>query len=711
MGQLSHIAASGTAGVPLAGTERGAEHALVGTAPPSRPDAAGQRWAPIPRLDRMAYGGDYNPEQWPEEVWTADIELMRTAGVNLVSVGIFSWALLEPTPGNYDFGWLDRVLDLLHAGGISVDLATPTAVPPAWFRRLHPGSSLVNADGVRLGGGGRQSFCPSSPAYAEAAAGITEQLARRYADHPALVLWHAHNEYGGVNALCYCPTSAAAFRAWLRERHRDLTGLNEAWGTTFWGQRYGDWAEVEPPVTGPTVVNPAQQLDFLRFSSDAHLANFRRERDILRRWSPGVPVTTNFMLANCKTMDYWWWAAEVDVVSNDHYLRAEEADNHIELAMCADLTRSVAGGAPWLLMEHSTGAVNWQPRNIAKRPGELRRNSLSQVARGAESVLFFQWRASRFGAEKFHSAMVPHGGTGTRLWRDVVELGAELPKLDPLRGIRVVADVAVLWDWPSWWAVELDWRPSVDLDYRDRMAAFYERLWRDHLTVDFAHPEDSLGGYRLVVVPSLYLTTPAAADNLHRYVASGGTLVVSFFSGIVDANDAVHPGGHPGALRELLGLTVEEFLPLRAGETVHLGQPGTEEGSLTGDVWAETVVPLGAETLLSYLDGPATGGPAVTRNAVGAGHAYYVSTRLAAPDLATVLGPAYRDAGIVAPAEVPAGVELVRRVGADGDRYLVAINHGEQAVELPGTGTDLLTGAAFQGSIRLPAGGVRVLRT
>ncbi|MEO3743084.1 beta-galactosidase [Plantactinospora sp. B5E13] len=666
---------------------------------------------PLPRLDRLAYGGDYNPEQWPEHVWAEDVELMRAAGVNLVSVGIFSWALLEPAEGHFEFGWLDRLLDLLHAGGIAVDLATPTAVPPAWFRRRYPQARLVGADGTVLGGGARQSFCPSSPAYAEASARITEQLARRYADHPALVLWHSHNEYGGVNAACYCTTSAAAFRDWLRQRYADdLDRLNDAWGTTFWGQRYGDWAEIEPPMTAPTAVNPTQQLDFLRFSSDAHLANFRRERDILHELAPGIPVTTNFMLANCKWMDYWRWAAEVDVVSNDHYLRAEEPDNHIELAMCADLTRAVAGRRPWLLMEHSTSAVNWQPRNLAKRPGELRRNSLAHLARGAESVLFFQWRAARFGAEKFHSAMLPHGGTHTRVWREVVALGAELPRLAALRGTQVLADVAVLWDWESWWALELDWRPSVDLDHRERMAAYYERLWRDNVTVDFAHPEGALDDYRLVVVPNLYLTTPAAAENLRRYVAAGGTVLVSYFSGIVDGNDAVHPGGFPGALRELLGLTVEEFLPLRAGETVRLGSPEVG-GELVGDVWTEAVVPQGAEPVLSYLDGPAAGRPAVTRHVLGAGSAWYVSTRLDAANLAPVLRAAYRDAGIVGPDGVPDGVEVVRREGADGSRFLVAVNHTDEDVELPVTGTDLVDNTGYDGLLRLPAGEVRVLRT
>jgi beta-galactosidase len=325
---------------------------------------------------------------------------------------------------------------------------------------------------------------------------------------------------------------------------------------------------------------------------------------------------------------------------------------------------------------------------------------MSHVARGAESALFFQWRASRFGAEKFHSAMLPHGGTDTRIWREVVSLGAELSTVDALRGTSVAADVAIVWDWQSWWALELPWRPSVDLSYRDRLAAFYERTWRAHLTADFVRPDADLSAYPLVLVPSLYLTTPAAADNLAAYVRGGGTLVVSYFSGIADEHDTIHPGGYPGALREVLGLTVEEFLPLRDGDRVTL-----EEG-LTGDVWAEDLVLQGAEAALRYTDGPAAGGPAITRHRYGAGTAWYVSTRLTGADLDVVL----RAAGMPARPEYPDGVEVIRRVGPNAC-YLVAINHTDREVTVPAAGQELLTDTACAGELAVPAGQVRVVGT
>ncbi|MEU0192927.1 beta-galactosidase [Streptomyces afghaniensis] len=662
-------------------------------------------------LTRLAFGGDYNPEQWPESAWQEDVRLMREAGVTMVSVGIFSWALLEPSPGTYDFGWLDRLLDLLHEHGIRVDLGTPTVVPPVWFYRAHPDALPVTREGVRYEFGSRAAICHSNTDYRAAAAAITTKLAERYGDHPALAMWHVHNEYGVPVSACYCDSCAAHFRRWLATTYGTVDAVNEAWGTAFWGQRYTDFDQINPPRLTPAAVNPGQALDYKRFADATMRENFVMERDILHRLSPGVPVTTNFMtaLSQCDSVDYWAWGREVDIVTNDHYLITDGRRTHVNLAMAADLTRSVAGGAPWLLLEHSTSGVNWQPRNPAKAPGQMARNSLTHVARGSEGAMFFQWRQSRRGAEKFHSAMVPHGGTDTRVWREVVELGSAVDALSEIRGTRTEADVAVLWDWHSWWAQNLEWRPSVDHDARERADAFYEALYDRHLTVDFAHPEADLSRYPLVVVPALYLMTQAAGNNLTAYVENGGTLVVSYFSGIVDEHDAVHEGAYPGPLRDVLGLTVEEFSPLLPGERVRVSGP--EGSELGADVWTEFVVPRGAETVLTYADGLTAGRPAVTRHRLGEGTAWYVSTRLGADGLDALLGWAVEDARLAPRADLPRDVEVVRRTGESGT-YLFAVNHtgSDAKVPLEAPGTELLTGERAVGRLPVPAGAVRVVR-
>jgi len=669
-----------------------------------RPGPATPRW-PL-GTSTIRYGGDYNPEQWPRETWVEDIALMREAGIDLVSVGIFSWVLLEPRPGEYDFAQMDEIMDLLAEAGIGVDLGTPTAAPPAWFWELHPDERPVTRDGVVLGHGARGMASPSGPAYREAALAITEQLASRYAGHPALAMWHVHNEYGAPVSESYDDHSVRAFRTWLRSRYGTLDALNTAWGTTFWGQRYGTWDEIDAPRTAATTVNQAQRLDFARFTSDALLACYTAERDVIRKHTPDLAVTTNFMATNCPSLDYWKWAREVDVVANDHYLAAERTDNHVLLALDADLTRSLAGGRPWMLMEHSTSAVNWQPRNLAKRPGELERNSLTHLARGADAIMFFQFRASRSGAEKFHSAMLPHGGKDTRVWREVVQLGADLDRLDRLRGSEVHARVAMLWDWESAWAQGLEWRPSVDVDPWERTRAFYATLWERGTTVDFVHPEHPLDRYDVVIAPAAYLVTEAAGQNLTGFVRNGGQLLVSYGSGLVDEHDAVHPGGFPGPLADVLGLRVEELLPFPAGEIAALASGGT------GTVWADDVRLAGAVAIDHFVDGRAAGQPAVTRHGLGGGAAWYVTTTLDRASHDALVDRVLEAAGIAATV-LPDGLETTERHAPDAT-YRFVLNHGARPVELPrdlADGSDLLGVLDEHGTVRvLPPGAATVLQ-
>ncbi|MBB4941028.1 beta-galactosidase [Streptosporangium album] len=658
------------------------------------------------RLGGIAYGGDYNPEQWPEEVHAEDVRLMREAGVNLVSLGIFSWAFVQPEPDRMEFGRFDRIMDRLADGGVGVCLATMTASPPPWLSARHPEVLPERADGTRLWPGARQHYCPSSPVYREHAARLVSAVAERYGDHPALAMWHIGNEYGCHVRACYCDVSAGSFREWLRERYGDVEALNDAWSTAFWSQRYASFEEVLPPRTAPTFPNPAQQIDFARFGSDELLACYLTEKRILDRIAPEVPATTNFVPL-AKTLDLFEWASHLDVVSYDSYPDPHDEHAAPRAALSYDVMRSLRGGQPYLLMEQAPSAVNWRARNAPKPPGVMRLWSWQAVAHGADAVMFFQWRQSRGGAEKYHSAMVPHGGTDTRAFREVRELGQELASVPELFGARSPrADVAVVLDWQSWWGLEQAARPNADLRLDDLVFAHYLPLYQENVACDIVRPGGDLSGYRLVVVPNLYMAGEEEAANLERYVEGGGTLLMSFFSGIVDPCDRVHLGGYPAPFRRMLGLRVEEFWPLDDGVGVELSRG-------RGSLWSEEITLEGAEAVASFSGGELTGLPAVTRHRFGLGAAWYLGTL---PDPATMrelLRRAGEEAGVrpVLPG-LPAGVQARVRQAADGTLRYVLLNHSAEAVTvpLPAPMCDDLAGAGPSDHVRLASRGAALLR-
>ncbi|WP_082480102.1 beta-galactosidase [Agreia sp. Leaf283] len=666
-------------------------------------------------VSAFTYGCDYNPEQWDRETWLEDARLMNEAGVTLVAINIFGWAQLEPVRGSYDFAALDAIIEILHEHGIGINLGTATASPPPWLSADYPESLPMMADGTRREFGGRQAFCPSSPAYREHSLALVEKIAERYGAHPAVRLWHVSNEIGCHNAHCYCDISSEAFRGWLKERYGRIDDLNDAWGTSFWSQRYASWEHIRTPRLTVSTGNPGQALDFMRFSSDELLAHYTAEQAILRRHS-SAPVTTNFMVtAHIRNQDYWAWAPHMDVIANDHYLDHRLGDPRAELSFAADATRGLAGGRPWMLMEQATSAVNWQPLNLAKAPGEMIRNTLSHVARGADGISFFQWRASLQGSEKFHSAMLPHAGTDSTVWREVVELGGMLTKLAEVTGSRVEADVAIVFDWQAWWATDLDSHPSAHVRYLPQVHAAYNALLDAGVTVDIVAPGAPVDAYRLVVVPSLYSVTDAAARVLADYVVAGGHAVVTFFSGIVDEHDRVRPGGYPGAFRELLGVRSEEFVPLHPSTVLELS-----DGQNAG-LWSERLRLEGAEAISVFTNGPVPGVAAVTRNAVGDGVAWYLATALDPASLAATLVRAATDAGVAVSAGRPTGVEIVRRVGASAS-WLFVINHTDAPFEYRTQGTEIITGAEIgihasaeneisqDGTLHVPSGEVRVVR-
>ncbi|WP_436529542.1 beta-galactosidase [Actinoplanes sp. HUAS TT8] len=638
-------------------------------------NAENRRWLRRAGQARLEYGADYNPEQWPREVWPEDVRAMRAAGVTIVSVGIFSWARLQPGPDRWDFAWLDEVMDLLHGGGILADLATATASPPPWLTTAYPEILLIDQRGNTVWPGGRQHWRPTSPIFREHALRLVRELALRYAGHPALAAWHVGNELGAHNGHDFSDDAAAAFRHWLRHRYGTLTALNEAWGTDFWSQRYTDWAQIIPPRQAAAQINPTCLLDFQRFSDYALREYYRAERAVLRKFTPDVPVTTNFMvMPGVRRMDYAAWAGEVDFVANDHYV-VPGPQARDELSFSANLTGHLAGGQPWFLMEHSTSAVNWQPVNPAKKPGELARDSLTHVAHGADAVCFFQWRQSRAGAEKYHSAMLPHAGEQSAVFRAVAELGARLAALSSVAGsARVPADVAILFDWESWWVAEQDSHPTDRLRYHQEALDWYTALLDLGIRADVVPVGDPLR-HRMVIAPILHMVPGSLADRLGAYVAEGGHLVTTYFSGIVDQNDHIWPGGYPGALRDLLGIRIEEFGPLLDGETVELSN-GT-----VGTLWTDhlDVTDPATEVLAEYRSGDQAGRAAITRRAIGSGSAAYVSTRLGPRGLSVLLPDLLERAAVsseLAP-ELRGRVELAIR---SGHRFL--INRTDEPVDL-----------------------------
>ncbi|CAD6007349.1 beta-galactosidase [Agreia sp. COWG] len=625
----------------------------------------------------LRFGGDYNPEQWPREVWNEDVSLMQRAGVTTATVGVFSWARLEPRPGEYDFEWLDDVLARLDAGGIRVILATGTASPPAWLAREHPESLPVTSAGVRLGFGSRQQYSPSSQAFREHAMRLVEQMAKRYGAHPALEAWHTGNEYGCHVSHSYDDESAAAFRVWLEQRYGSIASLNDAWGTAFWSQGYGSFDEVGVPADAPTFSNPTQLLDFDRFSSDALLALHRAEREILARESPGVPVTTNFM-GFFRDVDYFSWAEHVDFVSDDSYPDPADALGHVRLAASRDLMRSLKKGTPWLLMEQATSAVNWRARNAPKAAGLNRVQSLQAVARGADGVLYFQWRQSKAGAEKFHSALVPHAGPDSRIFREVTALGAELATLGHVVGEPVEARVAMIFDWNSWWALEQQAVPT-ELSYVDIVLAWYRPFYEAGVTIDFVPLGADVSGYSVVVAPALMVASEQHLALLDGYVQDGGTLVVGYQSAVLDENLHVYLGGYLGPLQKTLGVRVEEFAPLAAALDEPLPTTAVE-GVIAGtaSLWQELVRVDSAEVVSRFADGFARGEAAITRNRRADGTGWYVATQPDHSVLSELVAQLLEEADIPSGFDVWAeGVEIVRRGGVT-----FVLNHTAESVEV-----------------------------
>jgi beta-galactosidase len=668
------------------------------------------------KLPKMWYGGDYNPEQWDAEAWKEDDRMFKLAGIDVATINVFSWALSQPNEDTYDFAWLDETIDRLYRNGVYICLATSTGAHPAWMARKYPDVLRVDYEGRKRKFGGRHNSCPNSPTYRKYATMMAGKLAERYKDHPAVLIWHVSNEYGGY---CYCDHCAAAFRTWLKQRYGTLDAVNKAWNTRFWGHTFYDWEDIVVPNalseewSGNRTNFQGISLDYRRFQSDSLLDCYKLERDELKRITPDIPVTTNLM-GFYPELDYFKWAKEMDVVSWDNYPSLDTPYSYT--AMAHALMRGLKGGQPFMLMEQTPSVQNWQPYNSAKRPGVMRLWSYQAVAHGADTVMFFQLRRSIGACEKYHGAVIEHvGHEHTRVFRECAELGKELQQLgDRILDARSDAKVAIIYDWENRWGIDLSSGPTVALNYVNEVHKYYDALHQLHIQTDMVSVEEDFRKYDVVIAPVMYMVKPGFAERVEAFVSQGGTFVTTFFSGIVNEHDLVTLGGYPGELRKVMGIWAEEIdalLPGQQNQVVMRGRKGQLEGTYDCGILCDVIHAEGAEVLAEYGSDYYQGTPSLTVNSFGQGKAWYVATSPEPKFLKDLMQTICNDHGIEPVLKAPEGVEVTRRV-KEGAEFTFVLNHMPESKPVPLEGetyVDLLTGEEHRDSCEVPARGVMIL--
>lgn len=576
------------------------------------------------------FGGDYNPEQWSKETWLEDVELMKQAGVNAATVGVFSWVSLEPEEGVYTFEWLDEVFDLLHVNGIHVVLATPSAAPPAWLSKKYPETLRTDANRQRRHHGNRVNFNWASKVYREKAAGMAEMLANRYGSHPALAMWHVSNEYGGED---YSEESRLAFIDWLRNKYVTLERLNAAYWTSFWGHTYTDWDQIDLP--GHPVAETSIHgltIDWKRFCSYQMLSFFREESAPLRRITPNIPITTN-MMGTYEALDPWKWKDDLEVFTWDSYPGFQSHPvgtwELIKVAFVHDMYRSIKQ-KPFLLIESTPSSSNWYSSMRLKRPNMHKLEAMQAVAHGSEGSMYFQWRQSRGSQEKWHGAFVGHaGGTGTRVFTEACEVGATLKELQDVVGWTSEPEVAIVYDWENAWALKESCGPVVgEKDYHRTCVEHYRGFWEQSIPCDVIDSDQPFDRYRVVVAPMLYMLKPGVAEKIEAFVAGGGVFVTTYLSGMVDENDLVIDRQKTWPLETVLGIVPEEIDALFPQERVHLAlDSGEGSESYEGERFCELFWVTDAEVRGYYTSEFYSGKPALTRKVLGSGEAWYIGAR------------------------------------------------------------------------------------
>lgn len=668
------------------------------------------------KFKKMLYGGDYNPEQWPKDIWHKDMELFGKAGINSATINVFSWARIQPSEEVYDFRELDEIVDMLTKEGKQIVLATSTAALPAWMVKRYPEVARTDYQGRRHKFGHRHNACPNSPVYQHFVKELAARLAERYGKNENVVCWHINNEYGGE---CYCENCEKAFRVWLRKKYGTIEALNTAWNFTFWGHNVYDWDEIVLPNSlgegmgfgeGPDDDKTAfagLSIDYRRFNSDSILNNFKLERDTIRQYDKETVITTNLMGAY-KGLDYFKWAKEMDIVSWDNYPSYDTPWSMT--AMQHDLMWGLKQ-EPFMLMEQTPSQQNWQPYNSLKRPGQMRAQSYQTIAHGADTIQFFQLRRSVGGCEKFHGAVIEHAGSDqARVFREISKLGEELERIgNSIIGAEKEAKVGIIFDWDNYWALEYTSGPNIDLKYVEQIHHYYGYFYNKNISVDMIPIDAELGKYDLVAAPVLYMVKEGMQKSIEKYVAAGGTFVTGFMSGIVNESDNVYLGGYPGPLRALSGIWAEEIDALAPEQSneIRFKDGTTDQCGLLCDI----IHLEGAEEIARYESDFYAGTPAVTEHEVGKGHVYYVGTMLSESGLAKVLKSACDKAGIAPVIGEETELEVAKRVTDTEDIYFI-MNFKDKELPLPAVFAgkqDLLTGAAQKENEMLKKFDVRVI--
>lgn len=662
-------------------------------------------------FNHIIHGGDYNPDQWIDtpEIWDEDMRLMNLAHVNSATVGIFSWAMLEPEEGVYNFEFLDRILDKLHQNGKEVILATPSGARPVWLSQKYPEVLRVEETGVRNEYGVRHNHCLTSPVYREKVRNINRLLAQRYKNHPAVKMWHISNEYCGE---CHCDLCQEAFRDWLKvEYHNSLDELNFKWWNGFWSHQVTDWSQINSPkFRGENHVS-AMKLAWRRFVSDSHISFFENEIAPLREITPDIPITTNFMKLY-DGIDYQAFAKKLDLVSWDNYPAWDKGNNLQEAcdtAFVHDAFRSMGGGKPFFMMESTPSLVNWHNVNKLPRPGRQELSSIQAVAHGADSVQYFQWRKSRGGHEKYHGAVVDHcGHENTRVFKEVSHLGEVLEKLSDVVGGECNSQVAVVADWQNSWAVKYFCGYNNDhRDYFDECIKWYKPFREKGISVDVISMEDDFSKYKLVIAPFLYMLKDGTIERIESYVRNGGNFVTTYLSCLVDKDDLCYLGGFPAnQLKDVFGIWCEETDSLPEGmknSAVYNGK------SYDVVKVCDLLHSNGATVLGEYEKDFYKSTPAVTENSYGNGKAYYVAFRNDGSFADEFAPKLIADAGIITDTAIEAGEGVtVRKRG----ELIFAMNFadGESEICLDKEYLNVVSGETVSGKVKLSLCGYVILK-